>query len=249
MRVLLPPSETKRAGGSGGPLDLPALSFASLTARRAAVLDALVDLSAAPDNAARVLKLGARQRDQIAVNAAVRQSATLPAVERYTGVLYDALAAPMLAPDARAWVDQHVIIQSAAFGPVFAADPLPAYRLSASTRLPGVGALPAFWAGPAGEALAASDAFTLDLRSEAYRALAPLGAHLESVYVRVVASGPSGAVRALNHFNKSAKGALVKTLAAQQPDIGTLDQFCDWAESAGVRVTAGSAGEINLFAD
>ncbi len=35
-----------------------------------------------------------------------------------------------------------------------------------------------------------------------------------SAYVRVVADGDGGAVRALNHFNKHAKGALVRLLAA-----------------------------------
>ena len=88
----------------------------------------------------------------------------------------------------------------------------------------------------------------LDLRSEAYVALGPVPAEVSSRYVRVVSEGEDGAVRALNHFNKHAKGALVRRLAQERPRIGSAAGFVRWADAAGLRVRESGAGELELFA-
>lgn len=249
MLILLPPSETKRPGGRRAAVDLDALALACLAPQRASVVDALIALSADPDTAARVLKLSERQRGDIADNAALRTGPTLPAVDRYTGVLYDALDAASLDGAARRWLGAHVLIHSAPFGPVAALDPIPAYRLAAGASLPGLAPLRRVWAAPVSAALAQSaPPFVLDLRSEAYAALGPVPAGIPSAYLRVVSEGADGAVRALNHFNKHAKGALVRALASDRPRVRTGGAFLRWAQAAGLRVRAGSPGEIELFA-
>ncbi|MCR2828049.1 YaaA family protein, partial [Microbacterium sp. zg.Y909] len=211
MLILLPPSETKRSGGEGEPLDATGLALPQLAPQRAAVIDALVALSGDEQAAMKALKLSDRQRGEVAVNAALRTAATMPAVDRYTGVLFDALGAASLDESARGWLGAQAMIHSAPFGPVSALDLIPAYRLAAGARLPGLPALRRFWAEPVAAAIAAADpAFVLDLRSEAYVALGPVPATVDSVYVRVVSAGPGGTVRALNHFNKRAKGELVR---------------------------------------
>ncbi|GAA3038119.1 YaaA family protein [Microbacterium dextranolyticum] len=247
MLILLPPSETKRPGGQGRPFDLGALALPTLAPQREAMIDALVALSADEDAAARVLKLSARQRGDIAANAALRTAPTLPAVDRYTGVLFDALDAGSLPTPARRWLGAHVLIHSAPFGPVGALDPLPAYRLSAGTSLPGVPALRRVWADATTAALAElSPRIVLDLRSEAYAALGPVPTGIPSVYLRVVSDGGDGTVRALNHFNKHAKGDLVRRLALERPRIGTVAGFVRWAQSVELEVRAGATGEIDL---
>lgn len=249
MLILLPPSETKRPGGRRRPLDTAVLTLASLRPQREAVTDALVALSDDPVAAARVLRLSARQVDEIAVNAALRTSPTMPAVDRYTGVLFDALDAASLDTRARSWLRTHVLVHSAPWGPVGALDPIPAYRLGAQAALPGLPPLPRVWADAVTTALAeASASFVLDLRSEAYAALGPVPAATPSVYVRVVSEAGDGAVRALNHFNKHAKGALVRRLATERPRIGSLAGLRRWADAAGLRVRDGAPGELELFA-
>ena len=249
MLILLPPSETKRAGGSGAPLDSPTLALPQLAAQREAVVDALVALSADADHAARVLKLGPKQRGEVDVNAALRHAPTMAAVDRYTGVLFDALDAASVSAAGRRWLGAHVLVHSAPFGPVGALDPIPAYRLGASTSLPGVPPLRRLWSSDVTAALAAlAPRFVLDLRSEAYVGLGPVPAGLASRYVRVVSEGTDGAVRALNHFNKHAKGALVRRLAEDRPRIGSAAGFMTWADAAGLRVRETDAGEIELFA-
>jgi cytoplasmic iron level regulating protein YaaA (DUF328/UPF0246 family) len=247
--VLLPPSETKRAGGSGKPLDPSALSFPELAPQREAVISALVALSRDEDAAVRVLKLGAKLRGEVAVNAVLRSAATMPAIDRYTGVLFDALDAASLDSASRRWMGRHVAIHSAPFGPVGALDPIPAYRLGAATAVPGIPSLKRMWADAVTAAIAqARPDFVLDLRSEAYVALGPVAASTSSVYVRVVTAGPDGAVRALNHFNKHAKGALVRRLAEDRPRITSRAGFERWAGAAGLRVGENGAGELELFA-
>lgn len=249
MLILLPPSETKRPGGRARPWDAASLAFPSLAPQRIAVVDALVALSADEDDAARVLKLGATQRHEVAVNASLPGAPTMPAVDRYTGVLFDALDAASLPAASRRWLGAHVRVHSAPFGPVGALDPIPAYRLGAAASLPGLPSLKRVWADAVTAALAQEQPrFVLDLRSEAYVALGPVPAEVPSAYVRVVAEGEGGAVRALNHFNKHAKGALVRRLAEDRPRIASRDGFVRWADAAGLRVRDGAVGELELFA-
>lgn len=256
MLILLPPSETKRPGGRARPLDVPALALPQLSPEREAVIDALVSLSADPDTAARILKLSERQRGEISDNAALRTAPTLAAVDRYTGVLYDALDAATLGAAARRWLGAHVLIQSAPFGPVGALDPIPAYRLAAGARLPGLPPLRRVWGDAVTRALTeGAPRFVLDLRSEAYVALGPVPSGIPSMYLRVVTDDRSGggrtgsatgAVRALNHFNKHAKGALVRALAEQRPRIASGDAFRAWAETSGLDVRPRADGELDL---
>ncbi|WP_314422199.1 peroxide stress protein YaaA [uncultured Microbacterium sp.] len=231
MKILLPPSETKRAGGTGSPLDLAALSLPALLAERRAVVRALIDLAADEDASRRVLKLSAAQVSEVAHNRELLSSATMPAADRYTGVLYDALDAATLPSAGRRWLASHVWIHSAPFGPVGALDRIPAYRLAAGAALPGVRALRRHWAEATSAAIAAeAPSFILDLRSEAYVSLGPVPPSVSSAYVRVVTE--TG--RALNHFNKRSKGLLVRTLAEQRPRVRSVRALRSWAESQGI---------------
>ena len=236
MKILLPPSETKRPGGDLPPMRIGSLSLPSLDARREAVVDALVGLAADEDAARRVLKLSERQAGDVLHNRALRTAPTMPAVDRYTGVLYDALDAPRLDAASRAHLHDHVLIHSAPFGPIAALDPIPMYRLAAGTSLPGLAPLRRHWADAATQALAEEDAsFVLDLRSEAYVALGPIPATVPSAYVRVV-SDVDGATRALNHFNKKAKGMFVRAFAEDRVAPTSPRGLMDWAASRGIRL-------------
>ena len=85
--VLLPPSETKHAGGDGPPLRLDALSFPALRPLRAILVDELVALTADRPGCQRALGLSPSQDHEIGRNAALYDAPTLPAITRYTGVL------------------------------------------------------------------------------------------------------------------------------------------------------------------
>ncbi len=196
----------------------------------------------------RVLKLSDRQRDEVTVNRTVCTAPTLRAVDRFTGVLYDALDAASLHEGAQAWLSEHALIQTALLGPVGATDPLPAFRLSAGHRLPGLPPLKRHWSSSTTAALDGVDGPIVDLRSEAYRALGPVPGGPAQAYVRVVAESGDGAVRALNHFNKKTKGLFTRALAQDAPDISGLDDLVTWASGAGFSLRdAATPGEILLI--
>ncbi|WP_210508682.1 YaaA family protein [Naasia sp. SYSU D00057] len=245
MLLLLPPSETKRDGGDGAALDLASLAFPRLSPRRRELIRAVRTLAKDADAMAAALKLGPKQRGEVERNRTLTASPTLPALDRFTGVLYDTLDAPSLPPAARERAGESVVVASALFGLVGGLDRIPAYRLSADSRLPGV-ALRAHWSDRVGRELAAVPGLVLDLRSESYAALGPAPRRPGSVYLRVLGEGPGGAVRALNHFNKRAKGELTRALLTAPELPASVEDLLDWAPSAGFRLAPGAPGELAL---
>ncbi|WIE77197.1 peroxide stress protein YaaA [Curtobacterium sp. MCSS17_007] len=234
MTVLLPPSETKREGGDRTrTLDLGALSFPELADERAAVITAARSVSSEESSARTALKLGPKSIGERLRNLELETSPTMPAIERYTGVLYDPLRVEGADEATRRWWSAHVVVQSAMFGPIGAGDRIPAYRLSHDSRLGGL-RLAKHWPSAASGALGArSDGLVLDLRSEGYRALGPVP---DAVALRVVSIDDGGRRRALNHWNKTAKGRLVALLGRTSADIADMDELVAWARSHDVIV-------------
>jgi uncharacterized protein len=242
--LILPPSETKRDGGDASRnLDLETLGFSSLTPARRSALKALRELSTSIEHSTRALKLGPTQAFEIERNRVLRRSAVMPAVERYTGVIYDALDVASLTGSARAFAAEHLAIGSALFGLLRADDPIPAYRLSHDSRLPGL-QLGGLWRAAVGAELARQPGLVLDLRSEPYAALgrAPTGA----LYLRVLTSSPDGARVALSHFNKQAKGEFTRRVLESGVDHESAESLISWARANDITLDNGAEGELNL---
>ncbi|KMO99828.1 peroxide stress protein YaaA [Streptomyces roseus] len=220
MLVLLPPSEGKAAGGSGAPLEPQALSLPGLAAARAAVLEELVELCAGDEPKAReVLGLSEGLRGEVAKNAGLLSAPARPAGEIYTGVLYDALGLSGLPAAARAAAERSLMVFSGLWGAVRVTDRIPSYRCSMGVKLPGLGALGAYWREPMAAVMpeAAGDGLVLDLRSSAYAsAWKPKGEVAgRTATVRVLHSQLVDGVEkrsVVSHFNKATKGRLVRDL-------------------------------------
>lgn len=220
MLVLLPPSEGKAASGRGAPLKPESLSLPGLAGARGEVLDALVELCVADEEKAReVLGLSEGLRGEVAKNAELRTAGTRPAGELYTGVLYDALGLGSLDASARRLAGKSLLVFSGLWGGVRIGDRIPPYRCSMGVKLPGLGALGAFWRTPMAEVMpeAAGGGLVLDLRSSAYTAAwKPKGAVAErTASVRVLQSQIVDGVEkrsVVSHFNKATKGRMVRDL-------------------------------------
>lgn len=217
------------------------------------VRDALVDLSgdADVDAVAKALKLGVKNRDERLLNLELDESGAMAAIERYTGVLYDALDVRSLDKAARAWIASHVSVQSALFGLLRAEDQIPAYRLSGSSRLPALdGPLKRAWSAAHTGINWSAFGWVLDLRSKDYVALAPLPGGV-GAWLNVVQRGPDGEVRALNHFNKAAKGDLVRRLAQLGADVQSESEFIESAAKCGLEVLSGAheGADLTLVTD
>jgi cytoplasmic iron level regulating protein YaaA (DUF328/UPF0246 family) len=223
--VLLPPSETKATGGDGAPLDLTALTAPELTPVRTEIAEALVKLADDVPASRAALGLSPKQDDEIARNAALWSSPTMPALARYTGVLYDALDLASMTRAERARAAGRLAVGSALFGLVRADDPIPAYRLSAGSSLPGLPTLRSLWKPALSPVLAAADGLVVDLRSGSYAALAPVPG---AVTVQVLSERPDGSRSVVSHFNKAHKGRLARRLAtstAEPADVVGLQRL------------------------
>jgi cytoplasmic iron level regulating protein YaaA (DUF328/UPF0246 family) len=102
--ILLPPSEGKEEGEVSGSFELKTLSYAEeLSERRRAVLEV-----SAPE---------------------LLQSQSSPAMEIYSGVLYQALGYSSLTAAAKKRAESELLIFSAPFGVLRPSDRIPAYKL------------------------------------------------------------------------------------------------------------------------
>ena len=233
MFVLLPPSETKATGGVGASLDLTSLRFPGLLEARQQMVSAVTDLCLDLPAARAALAVSPTKDSEIVATAGLRSAATMPAMLRYTGVLYEALDIPHLPPAARTRAGERLLIQSALFGLVAGRDAVPAYRLSAGSALPGIGGIPAFWRPRLAVPMASLDRPLVDLRSGAYGAFAPLP---DAITVRVVTENAAGQRTVVSHFNKATKGLLARALVTSRAEIDTVAAVARVARRAGLRV-------------
>jgi cytoplasmic iron level regulating protein YaaA (DUF328/UPF0246 family) len=238
--VVLPPSETKAPGGRRVPLDLDALSFPTLTPLRKVLVDELVTLAADVPASRAALDVSARQDGEIARNAVLWTAPTRPALRRYTGVLYDALDAGSLSTAAR----RRLVICSALFGLVGGTDPIPAYRLSGTSALPGREGLRTVWRPLLTTLLAeldAADGPVVDLRSGPYAALGPARG---AITLDVHSEAPDGARSVVSHANKSHKGHAARLLASTRRRPRDADGVLAVLRDAGLRVE--QTGDLDL---
>ncbi|MEW1736888.1 peroxide stress protein YaaA [Nocardia beijingensis] len=246
MLVLLPPSETKSDGGAGAPLTLDALAMPQLTAVRARLIEEVVRLAADPERSRAALGLGKGADGEIARNAALRTAPTRPALERYTGVLYDALDARSFTKVQRAKAYARLGIGSALFGAVRAGDPIPAYRLSGGSKLPGLPTLSAVWRDELPAALHAEAAgeLVVDLRSGTYQ---QLGRVPGAITANVLTEHPDGSRTVVSHFNKHHKGLLARALVLTRAEPADVRGVARVAAKAGLRAEVASPTELLII--
>lgn len=257
MLILLPPSEGKAPGGAGPVLDLKALAFPELAPARRAVLKALAKLSKGKAaTALDTLGLTAGQVGELAANRALTTAPTLPAADRYTGVLYEALDLPGLRaeePAAFARAEASVLTFSGLWGVVRPSDAIPAYRLSGGVTLPVLGPVAKVWRDALGRALepVAGHGLVVDLRSSAYTGLWRIPPRLAdgAVTVRVLHERIVDGVAkrsVVSHFNKATKGRLVRALLVAGAEPKTPQEFADTLRDLGFRVEGGDAGALDV---
>jgi cytoplasmic iron level regulating protein YaaA (DUF328/UPF0246 family) len=234
--ILLPPSEGKAAGGDGAPW-APGSMAIDLDAGRERVLRALATAMRRSD-AERGRLLGVKGEALAAATAAnrdVREAPTMPAIERYTGVLYDAIDPRSLSATHRRRLDASVVIVSGLWGLVTPRDPIPDHKLKMGARLGRLGKLSAWWradlSGRLAEASSGRAIWNLLPNEHAAAWRAPDGVHQWSV--RFLEPGRDGSLTAVSHWNKLLKGALVRFLVAN-PAAGP-DELAGWQHPMGFR--------------
>lgn len=192
--ILLPPSEGKAPGGDGPGWAPATMADPTLDRHRRAVLRAARASGATP-----------------------RRAPTRPAMERYTGVLYQELSWTTLAAPARRRGEAQVRIVSGLWGLVAPADPIPPYRLKMSASLDGLGRLSTWWRPRLSPVVAGltEGRVVWDLLPIEHAAAMDWSAATPAQRVTVRFLDAEG--RTVSHWNKLLKGSLVRWLLTERP--------------------------------
>jgi len=180
-------------------------------APRDEVRKALMSLAKGPQaNAIATLGLTPGLAKEIELNALLLTSSAAPAIEIYTGVLYEALGWNSLAPSAKKRGQTNLRIFSALFGALRPLDLIPPYRLSMNVSLPEIGALGNYWKKHLAVLDNQEQQLVIDLRSQAYaKAWTPTFAQTASVRVFVEKSGKRTVI---SHMAKKTRGEIARAL-------------------------------------
>lgn len=225
LAILLPPSEGKAEGGRTPRWKAGSGSFGPALRRpRAEVVAAL---TAAKGGDAKLLGVSGKHlaRAQEA-NRELEGALTLPAFERYTGVVWGHLSPSTLSTAARARAKESVIVFSGLMGLVGFDDPVPDYRVKMGASLAPLGKLSTWWRNSLSETLNewAEGRVVIDLLPNEHRAAWIPGDGLrEHVVVNFVEK--SGKVA--GHDAKAAKGLLARHLLESSRDPMTA--LSEWA--------------------
>jgi len=220
--VLLPPSEGKAASGEPTPW-APDQGFfgPALEPARLEIISALANCHG---GSATMLGVKGTHLDRAqTANLTVLGAATLPAWQRYTGVVWDHLNPATLTESQRS----RILIASG-FGGIFAAsDPVPDYRLKMGASLPGIGPVARLWRERLDAALTdiAQRVTVIDLLAQEQRKALPPELPVLEVTLRTRAGALGG------HAAKAAKGLLARylvTLPAKQTQPKILAALEAW---------------------
>jgi len=220
MFILLPPSETKGFGTNGQKLNLAKMSFGILTQNRTRVSEQLVGLSKTPKKACTVLGISQKQIAEVESNSQLFSANTSPAIEIYSGVLFDALNYKSLSKVAKQKADSILLITSSLFGLLTPQDLIPHYRLSGDVVLPKIGAISKTWTEPIDAALQSRNPdFIVDMRSGTFAKFwQPSGDLVEKTAVikimTRVGKGKTAKKIAISHNNKHTKGLIARDLVS-----------------------------------
>ena len=241
MLILLPPSEGKTAPEAGPPLDLASLSFdEELGAKRDRLITGLEKLATQNvKTAIKSLGISTGLAGEIAKNADIRSAPTAPAIEIYTGVLYDRLDFGSISAAGRKRANENLLIASGLWGWLRPTDRIPYYRMPMKARIGRLGNLAGFWRPALDKAMAASGhdqpgEIFLDMRSGSYStAWRPKQAHLLSVR-GFTESG--GGRKAISHMAKSIRGDVTRIALSEKALPESPEAIASAVEAAGHRV-------------
>lgn len=239
--VLLPPSERKAAGGHGGrhPGAFPSLERDRQRvwkALRRRDFDALNQLGVGPT----------ATRAAMALNRSVDDAPCLPALRRYTGVVYEALHHDEAPAPLRRALERDVVVVSGLWGLLRGDDPVPAYKLPIGASVPTLGRLAPWWRPRVTPVLAehVRGAVVWNLLPAAYAAaVGPLD-DARAVWTVRVLRDTAGRRTVVGHDNKTVKGALTRALVTGQ--LTGPDALDGWVGPGAHRVEGVDEGRVEL---
>lgn len=207
--VLIPPSEGKQAGGSHSSLK----KFSPEVQQIANRLDKVKK-----SEWEKLLGVKGKALEQaILANQSIAHSQTMPAIQRYTGVVYNALDYDTLKSREQKYIVRHVRIVSALFGLVQPDQLIPDYKLKIDKLQSDK-----YWKPILSEQL--QDSFVIDLLPKAHKKAVGYsqGCAPDFLFLKDGRPKPAG------HNGKHIKGRFIRFLA--QNGVTSVEQMSQFAE-------------------
>jgi len=220
--ILLPPSEGKASGGTAPGWEPAAGRFPQLAPRRLRVANALK--RARGGNAGTLGASGALLADARASNRALVGAPTLPAWQRFTGVVWEHIGIADLGASGLTRARDGIVVVSALTGLSAWEDPVPDFRLKFSATLAPMGRLANFWRGPLSDLLNdhLAGQTVIDLLPNEHRG-AWVSDPTRYDLVRPILATPDG--KPAGHAAKATKGKLTRALLQSGNATRTLASF------------------------
>ncbi|MFM8554155.1 MAG: YaaA family protein [Acidimicrobiales bacterium] len=219
MFVLLPPSEGKAEGGRRGSVWDPSdgMTGRSLGAMRAEVAGALTRVRGGDQ---KLLGVKGQALDRArAANLDLTGSPTLPAWQRYTGVVWANLDLASMPAPSRSAAVRRILVPSGLLGVVRADEQVPDYKLKMGAALGATGRLSRWWrdAVTAEITRLTRGATVVDLLPQEHAEAIDWSAFGEGQVVRVDLVSRAKGGRVGGHDAKAAKGAFARHLLEAAP--------------------------------
>ena len=224
LGLLLPPSEGKALGGTG-PIWTPGVGrFAELERKRSTLVRRLARVRGGNE---KLLGVGGHHLVTARLaNATLQAAPTLPAWQRYTGVVWGGLDVASLPAAAAERAMTSVVVVSGLLGLVALDDPTPEYRLKIGASLAPYGKLSTWWRPVLSEVLTtwAAQRFVVDLLPNEHRAACDTA---DMRGVRIAFVERDGKVA--GHDAKVAKGRLARHLLTTSGH--PMDALRSWTDA------------------
>tara|TARA_Y100001960_G_C14774891_1_gene882505 strand:- start:4248 stop:4946 length:699 start_codon:yes stop_codon:yes gene_type:complete len=148
-------------------------------------------------------------------NQDIFNSYCAPAIERYTGVVYEHINWPTISEKAKKYMEKHIYIFSGLFGMLSPKTPIPDYKLKMNVL-----SLQHHWNPILTEELN-KESFIIDLLPQVHRkAYTPNKKNVIPVDFLIVNKGKKAAA---GHFGKAVKGEFIRYMA--ENNVTSIDQF------------------------
>lgn len=179
------------------------------------------------DGIGKLLELKGKALEAAAdANRLLLESATLPAAQLYTGVMYGAIDYPTLEPAAKTLFDENTIIVSGLFGAVRPRDHLPNYKLKLSANLGGaIGKLEKYWRQPVSRIIARESKEKIvwdllpDLHRKAWDGSGEFQERVQVKFAQRVYQDGIAKLKTVSHHSKALKGAFIRHLLTKDPSV------------------------------
>jgi len=139
VKILLAPAEIKLQGGDQSPFCKDNFSFQNLYKYRLEVINNYEEFLSMHTQDELSKWFGIKKMDDVKkYSQSTLNKPTMKAIQRYTGVAFDALDYNSLNKDAQNYIDDSVVLFSNLFGAIKASDLIPDYKYKQGSKLPNI---------------------------------------------------------------------------------------------------------------